>query len=167
MQINSAHYTTRRVLIAHWQARGSHNTRHTLLEILICPHIRELTLGDEPLSLQFLQCTGLVLPNLRAVRWRCPPFPTPISEPRVDSIVFLWPLLSPDIVTLEVLLKSPDDPNYHLFLENYPSSSLCPNLKSHKFKFISWLQSIRRSRRHFHELSVAMQTGGMSSFLLP
>lgn len=95
-------------------------------------------MGNEPLSLQFLQCTGLVLPNLRAVRWKYSLFPAAISEFRVDSIVFLWPSLSPNIVTLDVLLKSPDDPNYHLFLENY--LSLCPNLKSLKLKFHSWLQ---------------------------
>ena len=95
-------------------------------------------MGDETLSLQFLQCTGLVLPNLRVIRWTPTLSRAPIPKPPIDYITFLRPLFTPNIVALEILLRSPDDPIYQLFLDNYPS--LCPNLKSIKLRFFHWLQ---------------------------
>ena len=71
-------------------------------------------------------------------RWECLPDFVPASDFPFESIAFLWPLFTPEIVTLEVQLNDSDDPKYRLFLENYPS--LCPNLKSIKFNFSSGIQ---------------------------
>ena len=90
------------------------------------------------MSLQFLQRTGLVLPNLRVIRWTSTLSRAPTPKPPVDYITLLRPLFTPNIVALEILLRSPDDPIYQLFLDNYPS--LCPNLKSIKLRFIHRLQ---------------------------
>lgn len=68
-------------------------------------------------------------------RWKC--FPKVIPIPEVEfsfDVTFLWPLLTPQISTLEVQLRDPNDRKYPLFLQHYPI--LCPNLKSIKFNFL-------------------------------
>ena len=94
------------------------------------PRIHELGLGNEFLSLHFLQCTNLALPNLRRFRWE---YPRQTVFP-FDSIALLWPLLIPGLDTLEVALSGTEDPKFQSFLDNYPP--LCPNLKSIKLDFL-------------------------------
>ena len=86
------------------------------------------------LTLLFLRATGfhpsVLLPNLRALKWR--PYIITRSQPNsfqtVLSVLFLWRLLVPSLVSLDVSLTDSDDESLHSFLANYPL--LCPNLKS-------------------------------------
>ena len=81
-------------------------------------------------SLHFLRCTNLGLPNLRVLRFDHPSGP-------FHPIVVLWPLLTPNIITLEVTLASTSDPKFQSFLDFLPS--LCRHLKSIKFDFCDFL----------------------------
>ncbi|KAG6380503.1 hypothetical protein JVT61DRAFT_8662 [Boletus reticuloceps] len=97
------------------------------------PRIRELTLGNEPLSLRFLQCIGFGSAESKGVRMEISLRVRHPSTFHVDSIAFLRPLLTPKIVTLEVDLTYEDGPKCRFFLKNYPV--LCPIMKSIKFSF--------------------------------
>lgn len=112
-------------------------TPPSLLEWVVIPRysprIQELTLGTEYLSLHFLQCTNLALPNLRVLRWEHSRVGQVV--PTSDHNIFLRLLLTSRITTLEMTWTSFSDANFRSFLETYPL--LCPDLKSIKFSFLS------------------------------
>lgn len=88
--------------------------------------------GDR--TLHFLQCTNLILPNLKVLRWE-PRCRYTITDSKMVYLSSLWSLSVLQIVTLELVLEYSSLQEFQSLLENYPA--LCPNLNSIKFEFRS------------------------------
>ncbi|KAF8549434.1 hypothetical protein OG21DRAFT_1488534 [Imleria badia] len=112
------------------RAKTPPSSREWLVISRYSHRVQELNLGNEYLSLHFLQRTRLVLPNLRVFRWKRHRRTTPSTDFPFDSIAFVWPLFTSNIVTLELELDNTNDSKYQPFLKNYPHR--CPNLESIK-----------------------------------
>jgi hypothetical protein len=90
--------------------------------------VRELTVNPFSRFCKFFSRTthpSLLLPNLKALRWR------PYSLQRSLSplpIMFIQQFLNPSLVSLKVTLGDTDDATLQSFLASYPF--LCPNLMS-------------------------------------
>ena len=90
--------------------------------------MQKLVLGTDPLSLHFLECTKLVLPNLTMVIW-APRYA--VTGTNRISFSSLRTLFTPKLDTLEFLLNDVTDPTFPSLLGAL--TFLCPNLKSINF----------------------------------